>query len=579
VVVASKLVALPLILLVALGMIVPASVMAQDVGEGKSSTEHVWSNATPVVANGSYARILNHTIVLAERLLNMWGIPADTEPWALINETKNLLSNITAAEEAGNKTLARELFIEGMKKVHKAISLAAKEYMPLPVKERLRIRVRVSTYLRLVNALNATARALEAAVERAESKEVINATLADELRSVLANVSKKLAELRKYIDEAINGTAEWDGEYFNSTIEEVRELLRYVSKELNEAIATTIVEKVEVRVEALVNSTKKSIEELRENAQKLRDLGFVNIANKLESIADKLSKDLEKLESMIEEKLNVSKMRLIVHLGNLERMMFAARIQAALRHRITYRALEVGYNVSKVIKAVQTLIEYIESKVVPNPEIPDHIKEEIEEIADLSREVIDVLKQLAESAASGDEEGVSDSIQEIKDLMDELKKRVADLRKEAGHGKPYLKIITAVISRVEHVLNSVTKYVIGHAERVLHRAKEAEGEKHSIAYTLTDRALKLVETTLKISKLHICGLSSEARDLLESAEEALDQAKDMIEEGNISDAVEALNLSLSYLSSVEDMVKCNFIKNHIEVAVQHINEVLSILQK
>ena len=578
-VVASKLVALPLILLVALGVIVPTSVMAQDVGEDWSTAEHEWSNATPVVANGSYVRILNHTIVLAEKLLNRWGIPADTEPWALINETKKLLSNITVAEEAGNKTLARELFIEGMKKVHRAISLAAKEYMPLPVKERLRIRVKVSTCLRLVNALNATARTLEAAVERAESKEVINATLADELRSVLANISKKLAELRKYVDKVINGTAEWDGEYFNSTIEEVRELLRYVSIELNEAIATTIVEKAEVRVVALINSTKRSIEELRENAQKLRDLGLVKVANKLESIADKLSKELEKLESMVKEKLNVSKMRLIVYLGNLERMVFATRIQAALRHRITCRALEVGYNVSKVIKAVQTLIEYVESKVTPNPEIPGHIKEGIEEIADLSREVIDVLKQLAERAASGDEEGVSESIQEIKDLVEELKEKVVDLRKEAGHGKPYLKIIMAVISRVEHVLDSVTKYVIGHAERVLHRAEEAEGEKHSIAYVLTDRALKLVETTLKVSKLHICGLSIEARALLGSAEEALDQAKDMIKEGNISGAVEALNLSLSYLSSVENMVKCNFIKDHIEVAVQHVNEVLSILQK
>ena len=577
--VTPKLMALPLILLVALGMLAPVAVLAQDTGENENSAAQEQPEATPVVANGSYARILNHSVTLAMRLLSMWRIPPGTEPWVMINETKDLLNNITTAEEEGNRTLARELFIEGMKKIHKAISLAAKEYMPKPEKERLKVRARVSTCLRLVNALNATVRALDVAIGKAESKEVINTTLANELRAVLANASEKSLELKQYLMEVINGTAEWDEEYLNSTVEEIRELLQYVSTELNEAVAATLVEKVEIRLEALMNSTKKAIEELRENAQKFRELGLVNIANKLELLADKLSKDLEKLENMIEKKLNISKMKLIVHLGKLERMTFAVHVQAALRHRITHRGLEIGYNVSNIIRVIQALIDYVENRVMSNPEVPDHIKEKVGEIIELSREVIDELKSLAESAVNGDEGGVSESINEIKDIMEEIREKVADLRKEVGPGKPCLRMFTAVILRIEGMLNSVTNYVIGHAEKVLHKAEEAEGEKHSGAYMLVERALKLIKTALKVGKLHICRLNDETEELLEDAKETLDHAKDLIEEGNISAAVEALNLSLSYLSSAKEMIKCSFIVNHIEVAMQHVSEVLSILQE
>ncbi|MCD6428496.1 MAG: hypothetical protein J7L12_02645 [Desulfurococcales archaeon] len=574
-----KLMAMPLILILALGMLVPATTLAQSTNGVAAADAQAPPEAVPVVANGSYARILNHSITLAERLLTMWNITPGTEPWVMINEAKELLNNITIAEEEGNRTLARQLFIEGMSKVRSAISLAAKEYLPEPQKERLRIRVRTRTCLQLVNALNASVRALEKALVRAQSREMINASLATELRAMLGNASEKLLEVKQYLARVMNGTAEWDEEYLNTTIGEVKDILRYVSTELNEAIAATLAEKIEARVAEILNSTEKAIEELRENAQKLREMGLVKVANRLETVADRLSHELEKIEGMIEEKLNMSKMRLITHLGKLERIAYAMRVQAALRHRIARHGIIIGYNISNAVKAVETVISYVESHVMANPEVPDDIKEAVSEIANLSKEVISELKTLAGAVAAGDEEGAAESINKVKELMEQIREKVADLKKEAGHGKPYLRILTAVISRVEGMLNSITNYVIGHAERTLHTAKEAGGEKHLSAYALIDRALRLVKDALKMSKMHVCKITESAKEMLENAEEALDHAEDLVKEGSVEDAISALNQALSYLSSAKEDVKCTFIVNHIEVAMEHINAALSILQE
>ncbi len=576
-VVSSKLVAIPLILVIALGMLVPATALAQSTDDAAGAQTP--PETVPVVANSSYARILNHSITLAERLLTMWNITPGTEPWIMINETKELLNNITVAEEEDNRTLARQLFIEGMKKVHKAISLAAKEYLPEPQKERLRIMAKVRICLQLVNALNASVRALEDALVRAQNRGMINATLAVELNAMLGKASEKLLEVRQYLAGVMNGTAEWDEEYLNTTISEIKDILRYVSTELNEAVAATLAERIEARVAEIMNSTEKAIEELRENAQELREMGLVKAADRLETIADRLSHRLEEMKELIEKKLNVSKMRLIAHLGKLERIVYAMRVQATLRHRIAHHGIEVGYNISNAVKAIEAFISYVESHVTANPGIPDDIKEVVSEIANLSREVISELKSLANAAAAGDEEGMTESINKIKDLMEQIKEKVTDLRKEIGHGKPYLRILTAVISKIEAMLNTVTNYVIGHAEKILHTAEETGGEKHSSACALIERAQKLVKDALKISKMHICRISESAKEKLENAEEMLDHAKELIKEGNAGGAVSALNQALKYLSDAKDTINCVFIVNHVEVAIEHINVVLSILQE
>ncbi len=576
-VVSSKLVAIPLILIIAIGMLVPATTLAQSTDEATGAQNP--PETVPVVANSSYARILNHSVTLAERLLAMWNITPGTEPWIMINETKELLNNITVAEEEGNRTLARQLFIEGMKKVHKAISLAAKEYLPEPQKERLRIMAKVRKCLQLVNALNASVRALENALVRAQNRGMINATLAVELNAMLGNASEKLLEIRQYLAGVMNGTAEWDEEYLNTTISEIKDILRYVSTELNEAVAATLAERIEARIAEIMNSTEKAIEELRENAQKLGEMGLVKVADRLETIADRLSHRLEEMKEMIEEKLNVSKMRLIAHLGKLERMVYAMRIQAALRHRIAHHGIEVGYNISNAVKAIEAFISYVESHVTANPGIPDDIKEVVSEVANLSREVISELKSLANAAAAGDEEEVTESINNIKDLMEQIKEKVTDLRKEIGHGKPYLRILTAVISKIEAMLNTVTNYVMGHAEKMLNTAEEARGEKRSSAYVLIDRAVRLVKDALKMSKMRVCEITESAEEMLENAVGALDHAKKLIKEGDTESAISALNQALSYLSSAKEDIKCTFIVGHIEVAIVHINVTLSILQE
>ena len=359
-VVSPKLVAIPLILVIALGMLVPVATLAQSNDEAGATNAQTLPETVPVVANGSYARILNHLIVLAERLLTMWNITLGTEPWIMINETKELLNDIMKAEEEGNKTAARQLFIEGMKKIHEAISLAAKGYLPEPQKERLRIRTRIRACLQLFYALNASIRSLEKALIMAQNREMINATVAIELKAKLENAGEKLLEVRQYLMRVMNGTAEWDEEYLNTTISEVKDLLRYVSTELNEAVANTLAKKIEGRIYEIMNSTEKAIEILRENAQKLREMGLVRAASRLEVIADKLSHELEKMKVMIEEKLNMSKTRLIAHLGKLERMAYAMRIQAVLRHKIAHHELEVGLNVSNAVKVIEAAISYIE---------------------------------------------------------------------------------------------------------------------------------------------------------------------------------------------------------------------------
>jgi len=497
----------------------------------------------------------------------------------MINETRELLNNITIAEEEGNRTLARQLFIEGMKKVHKAISLAAKEYLPEPEKERLRMRTRVRMSLQLINALNASVHALEKALVRAQSREMINATLASELRAMLGNASEKLIEVKQYLASVMNGTAEWDEEYLNITISEVKDLLRYVSTELNEAIAATLAEKVEVRLAEVLNSTEKAIEELRENAQKLREMGLVKVANKLEAVADKLSYEVEMIKEMVEEKLNMSNMKLITHLGKLERMAYAMRVLAALRSRISHHGVEVGYNIGYAVRAIEAAISDVESRIIANPGIPEDIKEVVSEIINLSREIISELKSLASAAATGDEEGMAESINKVKDLMEQIREEVINLKKETGRGKPYLRILTAVISRIEGMLNSVTNYVIGHAEKMLHSAKEVGEEKHSSAYNLASKALRLVKDALKMSKMRVCKITESAKEMLENAEEALDHARELIKEGNTEAAISALSQALSYLSSAKEGIKCTFIVDHIEVAIEHINAVLSILQE
>jgi len=260
-------------------------------------------------------------------------------------------------------------------------------------------------------------------------------------------------------------------------------------------------------------------------------------------------------------------------------MVYAMRIQAALRHRIAHHGIEVGYNISNAVKAIEAFISYVESHVTANPGIPDDIKEVVSEVANLSREVISELKSLANAAAAGDEEEVTESINNIKDLMEQIKEKVTDLRKEIGHGKPYLRILTAVISKIEAMLNTVTNYVMGHAEKMLNTAEEARGEKRSSAYVLIDRAVRLVKDALKMSKMRVCEITESAEEMLENAKEALDHAKELIKEGDTESAISALNQALSYLSSAKEDIKCTFIVGHIEVAIVHINVTLSILQE
>ncbi len=338
------------------GTVVPIMQVSAETNYVGENDVALVTNTSAVVSN--YTVILNHSIAVANATLSRWGVPSNSTAWEYLKNATALLPKINEALLANNVTLARKLFIEGMKLVAQAIKTGAKESKNLKkyVRERLVIMRRVRECLAIGKALELSARVLNRTAYRLMLSGKINATVYNEIKENITTVLTKLSDLRSYLMSVLNGTKEFNSTYVREVLGHAKRELGYIRSIIERTIVSRLMEQIKLRIMNVLRFMQLKVENITKIAGELREKGLNTTAAELEKIASQLQERIRTLEKLMNNSTRIAILaRVAKEVMLRERLVLAMNKLAELRH---IEATPIINARIKVIKTIKLLKNY-----------------------------------------------------------------------------------------------------------------------------------------------------------------------------------------------------------------------------
>ncbi|RLG89721.1 MAG: hypothetical protein DRO16_03540 [Thermoprotei archaeon] len=477
---------------------------------GMASTT-TWSQSTNTNVGGTYSKILLKTIEKCENLLKRIGVPEDSKEWRMLNEIKDLYAKLIEAEKNNDYVSARKIFREGMEKAReltRLITLTGEEDHVEQLEHIIRI---------LEKAINNTQKLINKSLE----KNIINDTLAEQLRQELEKAIAKLDELKEYLEELRNNETEWDPEYVNETVREIWSIIKDVRRTIFEEVSKAITDRLREKAKELINIAEKFLSELRMKEDFFREKNLTRIADKIDAMATRLENEINMLKQVVEN-TSAKPADLLRHIERVTITMYTINIALSILLDFTDEAAKMADHVSGLLSRLNEAISRIEEKV-KGENISSDLKEKLLEILSLDHKLVNDLKDLVYAAASGNKERFVEVINEVNETGHLIKEKVDEIKNATNET-----ISVRVILRLQARIADLTIDLVKKSRFMLVAVERSEGEKSRDLSRALTIVMNKLEVVIKVSNAIKCRVGNETIRYLEKAYDDLYAAKQYI---------------------------------------------------
>ncbi len=526
---------------------------------GIASTR-TWSQSTNLNEGSTYSKILLKTIEKCENFLKRLGVPEDSKEWRMLNEIKNLYTKLVEAEKNNDYALAWKIFREAMEKAREltrlAISTSGEDHV-----EQLEHIIKI-----LEKAINDTQKLIDKSLE----KNVINETLAEQLRQELGKAIAKLDELKDYLEKLRNNETEWNPEYVNETVHEIWGIIKEVRRTIFEEASKIITDRLREKAKELINIAENLLSELRKKEEFFREKNLTRIADKIDAMATRLENEINMLKQVVEN-TSAKPADLLRHIERVTITMYTIHIALSVLLDFTDEAARIADRVSGILSRLNEAINRIEKKV-EEENITSDLKEKLLDILDLDHKLVNNLKDLVYAAASGNKDRYIEVINEINETSHLIKEKVDEI-KNATNETTSVRIILRLQARIA----DLTLDLVKKSRFMLVAVEKSEEEKsHELSRALTIVMNKL-EVVIRISKTIKCRVGNETIRHLEKAYNDLYAAKQYMINKDFEKAKNKLEDASSNLQKALEKLPENKRLNCLKKDIIMINKLVDIV--
>ncbi len=468
-----KVLAVALIVAIICTIVPIMQVSAETNYVGENDISLVTSNSTAAIPN--YTVILNHSIVVANVILSRWGVPSNSTAWEYLRNATALLPKINEALLANNVTLARKLFIEGMKLVAQAIKIGAKESKNLKkyVRERLVIMRRTRECLAIGRALELSAKALNRTAYKLMLSGKINSTIYNEIKENITTVLSKLKELRNYLISVLNGTKEFNATYVKEILGYARKELGYIKSIIERIIVSRLMEQVKLRIMHVLRFMQLKVENITRIAEELREKGLNVTAAELERIALQLKERIKTLEKLMNSSSRIAVLaRIAKEVMLRERLILAMNKLAELKHVEATPIISIRVKIVKTIRLLRNYereLNEIISKY--GSQLPSDAMNDMK----IAKEIIhEAIMKLARTSTVVNTDIVVTVLNKVaKDLNNAINKlnNACNSMKSNMGGKKGKANIQSLMNKINEITKNLSKLVNGIKETIVEMKK------------------------------------------------------------------------------------------------------------
>ncbi|MCD6301019.1 MAG: hypothetical protein J7L82_03000, partial [Staphylothermus sp.] len=499
-----------------------------------------WSKSTEQSKETNYSIVLLRTIEKCENLLKRLGLPDDSEEWRILNEIKDLYAQLVDAEKYNDYATAKEIFKEAMEKARELIKKLAPMDEEDPV-EQLEHVIEI-----LEKAIDETQKLIDRSLE----KNIINETLAEQLREELGNAEAKLDELKEYLNNLKNNNTEWDPEYVKATIHEIWNIIKDIRRTIFEETSKITFERLKERAKTLINAAENLLTQLREKEKFFREKNLTRIADKIEVLVTRLENEINSLKQILENP-SAEPAELLRQMERLSITIYSIHITLSILIDFSDEAARIADRINIVLSRLNDAISIIEEKI-KQQDIEEGLKNKLLEILNLDQKLVNNLKDLVYAAASGNRARFVEIINEInetrmliRDKIDEIKNTISD--------PTSLRTLIFLQIKIAELTQDIVKessYMLINVER----SQKAVSHKMSKALTIIMNKLEVV---IKISKSIKCTSCRELSKYLDKTYNDLYAAKQYIINNDFEKAQNKLEDALNSLQTAIEKIHEN----------------------
>ncbi len=470
-----------------------------------------WGQSTNTNVGGTYSKILLKTIEKCENLLKRIGVPEDSKEWRMLNEIKDLYAKLIEAEKNNDYVSARKIFRKAMEKARELTRLIT------PIGEVDHVEQLEHIIRILEKAINNTQKLINKSLE----KNIINDTLAEQLRQELEKAITKLDELKDYLEELRNNETEWDPEYVNETVREIWSIIKDVRRIIFEEVSKAITDRLREKAKELINIAEKFLSELRMKEDFFREKNLTRIADKIDAMATRLENEINMLKQVVEN-TSARPADLLRRIERVTITMYTINIALSILLDFTDEAAKIADHVSGLLSRLNEAISRIEEKV-KGENISSDLKEKLLEILSLDHKLVNDLKDLVYAAASGNKERFVEVINEINETGHLIKEKVDEIKNATNET-----ISVRIILRLQARIADLTLDLVKKSRFMLVAVERSEEEKSRDLSRALTIVINKLEVVIKISNAIKCRVGNETIRYLEKAYNDLYAAKQYI---------------------------------------------------
>ena len=470
-----------------------------------------WSRSTTTNVGGTYSKILLKTIEKCENLLKRIGVPEDSKEWRMLNEIKDLYAKLIEAEKNNDYVSARKIFRKAMEKARELTRLI------IPTGEVDHVEQLEHIIRILEKAINNTQKLINKSLE----KNIINDTLAEQLRQELEKAITKLDELKDYLEELRNNETEWDPEYVNETVREIWSIIKDVRRTIFEEVSKAITDRLREKAKELINIAENFVSELRKKEEFFREKNLTRIADKIDTMATRLENEINMLKQVVEN-TSARPADLLRRIERVTITMYTINIALSILLDFTDEAAKIADHVSGLLSRLNEAINRIEERV-KGENISSDLKEKLLEILSLDHKLVNDLKDLVYAAVSGNKERFVEVMNEINETGHLIKEKVDEIKNATNET-----ISVRIILRLQARIADLTLDLVKKSRFMLVAVERSEEEKSRDLSRALTIVINKLEVVIKISNAIKRRVGNETIRYLEKAYDDLYAAKQYI---------------------------------------------------
>lgn len=551
---------------------------------------------------------LQLTVNATRQLFLAWGVPSNDSAWGKLASINASVSEVKTLTDQGRIDAAYARAKEIMEELHRLIIQVQER---LSVRETVKYQANLSDLMIKAQALNASAHKLLEAIQFAKERNLITESEAANLTATVEVQIGILVNITVTIQVALEKNVTVNFTVIKERLVNVEKTLENVRERINQKVAEKVKDEMKEKVHDMIRDIQITVNKLKEEAMELRQMGDPYTAQKIEAIAENLTKALVEVQNNI---------TVIVEAGDYVEVLKTLSVYVEIAHglksaadedyHVTEVMVSVTHNITELrhrVEQAEQLVQEIENLTMQclticnvsgmgfeggseghgssssAPEIPcDEIINATKMLKEMVMNMSNYTNAIMKANAEWDEEcmanhthGVRTKATNTETVAEQLKEMIMQI---CGQLNPQMaQQINVKIEQLVHIMNEIRVMVNAtevNVTKTHEHIKIVESEKLKEAIEKAVDTIRKIETHVQTMN---CTATIEVIAELETSVQVLQQAKASLEAGNITEALTYVNTSITHLKEAKIMVEAGCGGSLVSVEISAVIQILHMV--